>query len=195
MNKLHIVSITIVLLIITLILAGCTNPVRFAPTEPQKEVALKTHLNALAVNASGAEANTPATKQLVEGTAVSLNYIGVPASPEIKDYEAALSSASADAARRPTIEKISGNISEGLSLAAQLAILFGVGGCALGGKKVLDWVKLAKAKNKALAEIINGNELLKNTLAPSDIMTFGTRQNEAQSVETKRIVKDIKLGV
>ncbi len=192
--KTHLASILIVSFILALVSAGCANPLRLAPTEPQKQITFRTHLNALAVNSSGAEANTPATKQLVEGTAASLDYAGQPANPDITDYTATLSAARSDAVRRPTIEKISGGINEGLSLVAQIALAFGVGGSTLGGKKLLDWVKLAKVKNKALTEIIQGNEFLKSTLTPAAINDFKSKQSQAQSISTEKIVKDIKLG-
>ncbi len=188
--------IVIMLLLIVPLIAGCGQVLRFAPTEEQKQVALKTFLNARAVESSGTDARSPAAKQLVEGTKVSLDYIGIPANPDIADYEAVLHSASTDSVRRPVIEDVSGAVDKGLSLAAELAILFGVGGTGFGGKKLLDWLKLAKQKNTALKEVIAANELFKHKTASDAEITraFKEAHNTIQKTPTKKIVSEIRIG-
>jgi len=166
---------------------------RLAPTEAQKQIALKTHLNARAVDAGGAEADTPATQQLVEGTGTSLSFAGMPTTLDIADYDATLQQAYADAAQRPTAEKVFEAVEGGLSLAAQLALLFGCGGTTWGGVKIIEWVNRARKKSAGLQEIIIAN---KDFLAAADERArdvFKAAQNNKQSTATKKIVAELKV--
>jgi len=174
---------------------GCES-LRFAPTEPQKKVAWQGHVTARNIETEGTDAHSPAARQQVQATQAALTYIGLPKDPVITDYATTVAQAQADAAQRPVIEDISEAAEQGLSLAAELAILFGVGGTGFGGKKVLDWIKLGREKNKALAEIIQGNELFKDQLKTQNapvLAEFKEAQNKTQkSPSTKRLVTELK---
>jgi len=174
---------------------GCES-LRFAPTEPQKKIAWQGHVTARNIEAEGADAHSPAARQQVQATQTALTYIGLPKDPVITDYATTVAQARADAVRRPALEDISEAAEQGLSLAAELAILFGVGGLGFGGKKLADWLKLAREKNKALAEIIQGNELFKDQLKTENIpviTAFKDAQNKAQKTpSTKRLVTELK---
>jgi len=169
--------------------AGCTDALRFAPSEPQKQSAELTYLLAAKVNAEGAMPASPATVQLVEGTRAATAYIGRPAiPPDPEQFDTLASTANTDALARPDLFTVA---DEGLSLAAELAILFGVGGCGFGGKKVIEWLMLAKQKSAALKEIIAANELFKQKSAEQEL--FKQAQNAVQSVDTKKLVAIEKL--
>ena len=181
-----------------LLSSGCQDSLRFAPGEPQKKIAWQAHITARDIEAGGTDAHSPAAKQQVEATAVSLKYIGLPSDPEIVDYATTAAQAQADAAKRPTAGDVFEQVEGGLSLAAELAILFGVGGAGFGGKKLLDWLKLAREKNKALQEIVQGNEFFKQNLSslklPDGVLkAFKDAQKAAQhSQPTKRLVTELK---
>jgi len=188
-----IIFIALLCAVSVLLFSGCAGPLRFAPSEPQKQIAFQTHLTARAVNAEGAQPGSQAARQLVGGTETALSYMGMPDSPDIADYETTAQKAKDDAARRPSGEDIFAAAEGGLSLAAELAILFGVGGAGFGGKKVLDWLKLAREKNKALQEIINNNELFIDNVDPPIADNFKQLQKK-QSAATKRLVTEVKAG-
>ena len=182
---------------------GCGDKLRFAPAEEQKQVAFHTYQTALAVEASGTDAASPASRQLVGGTATALAYTGMPADPCIVDYPATVATASVQAQQRPTtadvIEQAAADADVGLSLAAQLALLFGVGASGVGGKKILDWIALAREKSAALSQIVKGNELFKQKVAtggalttPQVVEAFKEAQTHAQKPATEILVKEIK---
>lgn len=188
----------IVLIIFIATLTGCGN-LRFGPSESQKQVAFRTYKNAVAVAQAGAEPASPATRQVVEGTAAALAYVGMPKAPEVEDYPAALEQAQADAVKRPKGSDVFDAAEGGLSLAAELAILFGAGGVGVGGKKVIDWIALARNKSNALREVVEGNELLKNYLQTSgsttELAAFKTIHSQEQSAETAKLVAMERLPI
>ena len=181
-------------LFLACILTGCSQPLRFAPSQSQKKVALDTYLTARDVDRAGAEPASPATGRLVEGARTALDYIGPPALPDIDDYAATLGRARTDAAKRPTAGDVFAAADEGLSLASTIAIALGFGGAGVGGKKVIDWIRLAREKNKALREIVQGNEVLKAVIRDADRTKFKSCHNN-QSPATKRIVTEIKASL
>jgi len=164
-----------------------------APSESQRQVAFRTYLNARAVDANGADARTPATKQLVEGTGASLQFTGMPTTPEIADYESTLQAAYADAAKRPTTEKVFDAVGEGLTLAEQLAILFGFGGTTLGGVKLAEWFARARKKSQGLQEIIDANRDFLAAVDEQARGVFKAAQNNKQSMATKKLVAELKI--
>ncbi len=195
MYRRKVILLTITLLISVVLcgfIAGC-DTLRMAPSESQKQIAFKTHLNARAVDAGGAEADTPATRQLVQGTEASLAFAGMPSTLDIADYDATLQAASADAAKRPTAEKMFEAVEGGLSLAAQLAILFGCGGTTWGGVKIIEWVNRARKKSQGLQEIINANKDFLTAADERARETFKVAQNNKQSTATKKIVAELKV--
>lgn len=187
------VTCAILLLIVFLCLISGCDTLRLAPTEAQKQIAFRTHLNARAVDADDAEPQTPATQQLVGGTGASLQFTGMPNAPDIADYGATLQQAYADAAERPTTETIFEAVEGGLSLAAQLALLLGCGGTTWGGVKIAEWIVRARKKSQGLQEIIDAN---KDFLAATNEQVkglFKAAQNNKQSTDTKKIVAELKV--
>lgn len=185
-----------------LAVSGCDS-LRFAPTEPQKQTAELTHGLAVKINAEGTDPASPASQQLIKGTQAALVFMGrpkVPADPA--QFDTVAEQAAVDAAERPVADDVFEAADRGLSLAAELAILFGVGGTGFAGKKVIDWLAIAKSKNKALSEIVHGNELFKVNVkeslagqaAPEKVLDiFKASQNQKQvSPKTKAIVTEIK---
>ena len=188
----------IVLIIFIASLTGCGN-LRFGPSEAQKQVAFRTYKNAAEVDKVGAEAASPATRQVVEGSAAALAYTGMPKAPEVEDYPAALEQAQADAVKRPKSADVFDAAEGGLSLAAELAILLGAGGAGIGGKKVIDWIALARNKSNALREVVEGNELLKDYLKVNDkdseLKAFKVFQEQKQTADTAKLVALERLPI
>lgn len=177
-------------------LCGC-NSLRFAPTEAQQQIAFDTYQTAQAVNTAGAAASSPATQKLVTGTAAALAYTGMPASPTISDYDATAGQAASDAAARPTAVNVIEAADEGLSLIAELAIALGLGGLGYGGKKLSDWIALAKQRSTALKEVVKNNELFKDLAAGknnTEAVALFKQAQATQSPETRVLVAETKVG-
>lgn len=196
-TKLTIQVIIIFSLLCALLLtsSGCQQSLRLAPNEPQKKVAFQAHMTARDIEAKGTDAHSPAAKQQVQATQVALAYTGLPKNPVIEDYPTTIAHAQINASQRPTTEQAFEAVEGGLSLVAELAVLFGVGGAGFGGKKVMDWLKLAREKNKALREIVEGNELFKKQADSQKvaIKAFKAAHNTTQkSPATKRLVTELK---
>ena len=178
-------------------LAGCNDSLRFAPTGSQKQTAELTHQAAVFVNANGAAPATEPTMQLVRGTSAALAYIGRPAVPaDPLDFDSTVLQAGVDSAKRPAVDDVFAAADQGLSLAVQLAILFGVGGAGFGGKKVIDWLAIARQKSKALEEIVGGCETFKSLASAAGkdanaVDLFKTAQDN-QSPTTRRLVTELK---
>ena len=185
--------IIVLLVFIAALICGCGN-LRFAPSEDQKQLTFATHQLALSVNEGGSVPKSAATGKLVTGTAASLAYAGMPKSPVIEDYSATAEQAAADAQRRPTAEDVFDAAEGGLSLAAELAILIGVGGAGVGGKKVVDWITLARQKSAALKDVVQGNEIFTNYLETHNgtndqaLIAFKQSQSQQQSDATIELV-------
>jgi hypothetical protein len=192
------IVLTIFILLSCLIFSGCGN-LRFGPSESQKQLAFTTYKNAAEVAKLGAEAASPATRQIVEGTAAALAYTGMPKAPEVEDYPAALEQAQADAVKRPKSADVFDAAEGGLSLAAELAILLGAGGAGIGGKKVIDWIALARNKSNALREVVEGNELLKEYLKVNgkdgELDAFKEFQGQKQTADTAKLVALERLPI
>ena len=180
-----------ILVALTFLLAGCGS-LRLAPSESQKQLTFSTHQTARTAADLGLAPGSVAARQMVEGTAASLAYAGMPQSPKIADYDATASAAAADAVRRPTADDVFTAAEGGLSLAAELALLFGAGGVGLGGKKLIDWIALARQKSEALKEVVQGNELLTQYLGEqgkaAELTAFKRAQTSTQSPKTELLV-------
>lgn len=166
---------------------GCEEPLRFAPSEVIKEASELTHLLARKIESEGTEAHSPASKQLVKGTQANLTYVGRPkVQPDPEQFDTITSQAQSDAEQRPDAWQV-----------ADSAMDLGIGICALlggvAGTKGVKALMDARAKSKALQEIVAGNELFKNKGDPNINGAFATAQNEAQSKETKQVVAQLKL--
>lgn len=205
-NAIRLVYIIAFLIVLTVLLAGLSgcDRLRFSPTEPQRQIAYQTHQNALVANAQGAEPASPLTHQLVDGTATSLAYTGMPADPCISNYELTAAQARSDARQRPTAADVTDEAftaaEGGLDFVSDILPILGLGGVGVAGKTLIDWIRLARQKSTALREVVAGSELFKHELrkagsgftaeqAQQIIEIFGLAQNSAQSgVATKTLV-------
>ncbi len=171
--------------------SGCES-LRLAPGQEQKQIAFDAHLTARHVAEQGAMPGSPETKRLVSGTRTNLSYIGVPANPLIEDYIATLAKAEVDARKRPDANDVFSVAGEGLSLATQLAILFGFGGTTFGGKKVLDWITIARNKSKALEQIVISTQSYLDKAPEDQKNEFKAAQK--QTATTRTLVTQIKAN-
>lgn len=167
---------------------GCEEALRFAPSESIKQTAELTNQMARKINTEGIEAQSPASKQMVKGTQVALSYIGRPKEiPEPEQFDIISDQAQQDAEKRPDAWQM-----------ADSAIELGIGVCALlggvYGTRAVKFLKDARTKSKALQEIVDGNELFKKSSEQGTASAFANSHNNAQSIETKKIVADLKLG-
>lgn len=171
---------------------GC-NGIRFAPTAAQQQSAELTYNLASAINSHGTDPQSPASQKLVDGTMASLIYTGRPSTPpDISNFETINSQAGLDAQGRPAIDDVFAEADGWLGLAGELAILLGFGGTAIGGKKALEWIALARSKSKALSEVVSGNEVLKKHLEQAGdsnaLNLFKQSQQAIQKDKTPSIV-------
>jgi hypothetical protein len=156
---------------------------------------LDTYQTAQTVNAVGADPQSPATQKLVEGTAASLAYTGLPAEPVITDYPTTLASAQTDAANRPTIDDVAKSADGWLALGIGVAGLF-TGGAGL---KVASALSAVRAKAQALKEVVQGNEEFKRWLETNGgkvaVDAFRTAQTAVQSIATEKAVFAIRSAM
>lgn len=184
MRKLIIVFLAFIVFCVI----GCEEALRFAPSESIKQTAELTNQMARKINTEGTVSQSPTSRQLVKGTQVSLSYIGRPKEvPDPEQFETVSAQAQTDAEKRPDAWEVADSMME-----------LGIGVCALfsgvAGVKGVQILKNARAKSKALQEVVAGNELFKKTSESGMAATFATSHNNAQSKETKKIVADLKLG-
>lgn len=168
-----------------LLVAGCAEQLRFAPSEPIKQNAELTHQIAVKVDNEGTEAQSPATKKLVSGTQASLSYIGRPlVAPDYADFETVNTQAQIDAQERPDVGKT-----------VDSALELGIGVCALlggvAGLKGVQVLNMARTKAKAFQEIIKNNELFK-VQSPESWEAYKKAQ-AAQSPATRELVAKAKV--
>jgi len=192
-------TIVVILIAACLLCTGCQS-LRFAPTEAQKETAELTDGLAGKINTGGTAPGSEASEKLCDGTRAAALYMGRPKVPADPDrFDTVVARANVDAAARPSANDVFDAADKGLSLAAELAILFGVGGAGVAGKKLIDWVALARTKGKALSEIIRGNELLKEYLEinnkPAEIEAFKEFQSQVQNGKTPELVAAMRVPI
>ena len=168
------------------LIAGCQEPLRFAPSQAQKQTAELTQALAVKVRAEGTHPASPISQKIAQGTQVALSYIGRPKSPpnaEIFDFAA--SQAAQDAIQRPDPWTVADNL---LELGIGIASL--VGGAY--GLKGVQYLRTARQKAIALKEIIKGNELLKTKISTEALQTFKEAHNN-QAPATKTLVTELKV--
>ena len=169
-----------------LLVAGCTDRLRFAPSEPIKQNAELTHQIAVKVDNEGAEANSPAAKKLVSGTQASLSYIGRPMeAPEFDDFETVNEQAQIDAQERPDVSK---TVDSALELGIGLCALFG----GVAGLKGVQILNTARTKSKAFQEIVKNNELFKEQASAEEWEAYKKAQ-ATQSPATRELVAKAKV--
>lgn len=180
-----------ILLIATLTLcvfAGCTDSLRFAPTEPQRQLAELTDAIAVKINTEGTQPLSPASEKLTEGTRAAMLYMGRPKEPpDPAKFETIANQATQDAVQRPDPWQLADSALElGIGISALLGGVYGT--------RAVKYLKVAKQKSAALQEIVQGNELFKAKIPPELMGDFKAEQNNAQSLPTKKIVADIRAG-
>jgi hypothetical protein len=185
-----------ILIVFCLLLCGCDS-LRFAPGEAQKQNAWL-HNRTAAIAATTAE-DEAASQKLQALTKLSqlqsraiTSYYGLPKElPPVDTAEDILresnwqiaNTAMAESVQRPDAWQV-----------ADSALELGIGICALlggvYGTRAVRFLKQARAKSKALQEIIDGNELFKKQ-NESSIAAFKQAQ-KLQSPQTRQIVAEVK---
>jgi len=185
-----------VVMLSLLFLCGCES-LRFAATEAQKENAW-VHCRTAQLAADGAK-QEDVSKTLERLTLLSASQsqafvadTGIPAVlPVAYTAEDVLTEANfelagvaaADASKRPDAWELADSAMElGIAVAGLLGGVYGV--------RFASHLKEARDKSKALKEIVENNEFLKQT--SGEVATAFKKAQSRQSTETKRIVVGIK---
>ncbi|MFB0523944.1 MAG: hypothetical protein ACETVZ_00260 [Phycisphaerae bacterium] len=182
------IVILLVVVALCLLVVGCEQAFRFAPSESIKQNTELTHSLAKKINEEGTTAKSPASGKMVQGTLVALTYTGRPKTPpDPEQFETITAQAQQEAEKRPEPWEM-----------ADAALNLGIGICSVFGGvyglKGVRYLKQAKVKSKALQEIISGNELFKSQAGPQVNEAFAKAQDAAQKTNgTKRIVAEAKL--
>jgi hypothetical protein len=183
-------------ILLCLVLAGCES-LRFAPSETQKQNAwLHSRTAAIAAETAKSEA---ASEKLRALTGLSetqsrafISYYGLPKQPpQAETAEQILSQSNFQLARtalsesseRPDPWQLADSMFE---LAIGISALLG----GVYGTRAVRFLKEAKAKSKALKEIVEGNELFKKE-HKSYADTF-KEAHKSQSPPTRQIVAQMK---
>jgi len=190
--------LTVLVAVIGVLIGGCGN-LRFAPTEAQKQIALQAAKDAMTVQSNGAQARSPITGQLVEGTTAALAYIGPPKQPTVVDYPNTVAQAQNDAAQRPTPADVMDKVDAGMGLISSILLAVGAGGLGIGGKKAVDLIAQARQRAAALREVVAANELtaeyFKSTGNTQALQALKTYQNQKQSGATEVLVASERAAV
>lgn len=184
------------LILISILLAGCET-LRFAPNQAQKQNTWLHNRTAIITAQTACAENTSQKLQALTNLSelqsrAFVSYYGLPEElPAAETDEDILNQSSfnlartvlADSADRPDTWQI-----------ADSALELGIGLCALFGgvygTATVRFLKQARAKSKALREIIMGNELFKKQYTE-----FADKFKEAQknqSLQTRQIVAEMK---
>jgi len=195
---------------VAVFITGCES-MRFAPSEPQKQIAFQTHLTARQIEAEGTDAHSPAAKQVAAGTTAALAYTGMPSRINIEDYDTTLSQAQADSSKRPTSEQVFDAVDKGLNLAELIALtLSGTSGIGLGlagagkiARYIAEIRKRAKEFEQGFGEVVKAEQEFKNSLkqrGPATAITSDEAlnllrdHNKIQSHTTRTNVSLVKNG-
>lgn len=194
----HLTGFGLYMIAGVLLLAGCES-LRFGVNEGQKANAwLHNHTAAAAAQVAEAQESSAELRDLTELSELQSQaftaYFGLP-----KEYPAAqtLDEILDESNRRLAREAIEASKARPSPWdVADAGLELGIGICAiLGGvygTKAAKFLKDARAKSKALKEIITGNELFKNA---DQAQAEAFKQAHAgQSPETRQIVTQVKAG-
>jgi len=186
----------VTLILACLLLAGCES-LRFAPTEAQKQNAWLHNRTAMAAaETARAEASSEKLQALTQLSGLQsrafTSYYGLPKEfPRVETAEDILAesnlklarSALAESVERPDAWQLADNVFE---LAIGISALLG----GVYGTRAVRHLKEARAKSKALQEIIEGNELFKKQQA--EAATAFKEAHKDQSPQTRQIVAQMK---
>ncbi|MBN1392938.1 MAG: hypothetical protein JW947_09065 [Sedimentisphaerales bacterium] len=178
---------------------GCES-LRFAPSETQKQNAWLHNRTAAITAEQAKDENTSEQLQNLAGLSEAqswafVSYNGLPAEfPQAETAEDVLSQSSrqitqtaiAESAERPDTWEVADSL---LELAIGISALFG----GAYGIKLVQFLRDAQTKSKALQEIVKGNELFKKK-QPINIVEEFKEAQTLQSPETRQVVTEIKSG-
>jgi len=189
---------TIILLAAVLLTAGCVDPLRWEPSEAEKQnvyLHLKTN-EAAAIAASQQKAAAPLpelTAAAAQQSAAVLAYYGLPKKlPPTETVDELLSEANRKVTKDAT--KIAAERPDPWLLAdGLLEAAIGIGGIigGIGGAKVVKKLKTTREKTKALREVVQGNELYLR-IHPDAAAEFKEVQGKVQSRTSAEAVRDVK---
>lgn len=187
-----------ILILFCLLLAGCES-LRFSPTEVQKQNAWLHNQTATVAAETAVSENT--SEKLQGLTQLSklqsrafISYYGLPKEfPQTDTAEDILAqsnwqlarTALTESAERPDVWQLADSAFE---LAIGICVLLG----GVYGTRAVQFLREAKAKSKALKEIIEGNELFKKQ-NESSVTAFKQAQQN-QSSQTRQIVAETKAN-
>ena len=186
------------LVVLSLLFAGCDS-LRFAPSETQKQNAWL-HNRTTAIAAETARSQNCSTR-LQQLTGLSqlqsrafTSYFGLPkefptaeiAEDVLTESNFALARAVlAESTERPDAFEIADSVLEiGIGLCALLGGVYGT--------RAVGFLRTARTKSKALAEIIEGNELFKKQ--NQNYSSAFKQAHKDQSPRTRQIVTEMKTG-
>lgn len=187
-----------ILILLCLVLIGCES-LRFAPSQAQKQNAWLHNRTAIITAETARSENT--SEKLQALTKLSelqsrafTSYFGLPEEfPQADTAEDILAQSNWQLAQTALTE--SAERPDAWQL-ADSALELAIGVCALlggvYGTRAVRFLKDARAKSKALKEIIEGNELFKSK-NPEYSSAFKEAQKD-QSPETRQIVAEIKTN-
>ncbi len=196
MSKQKLMTVSMVILMLLSITAGCGN-LRFGPGETQKQNAYLHHrtVQSAALRARGEQSSDvlqKLTSQAAKQSDAIVAYYGLPKElPASENVEEILSAQNAaltenarlEAGQRPDPWDVADHLLElGIALA-------GIVGGAFSGRMV-GTLRVARRKSDALREIIRGNQLFK-TENPKFTDAF-KKAHQLQSEQTKHLVAMLK---
>jgi len=189
---------SICLFTFVLLLAGCDS-LRFAPSEQQKQNAWLHNRTAIAAAETARGESASEKLQSLSGLSelqsqAFTSYFGLPKEfPKAASAEEILAESNWQLAN--TAVQQSSDRPDAWQV-ADSAMELGIGICALlggvYGTRAVGFLKGARAKSKALQEIIVGNELFKKNNQPQVVAFKQAQQN--QSPTTRQIVAEMKQG-
>lgn len=182
-----------------LILAGGCESLRFAPSEGQKQNAWLHNRTTMMTAEAAEDENASRELQALTGlgelqSRAFVSYFGLPKEfPQAETAEEILAESNFGLARSALAQ--SGERPDAWQLAdSTLELAIGVAALAGGvcGTRATRFLKQARAKSKALKEIIEGNELFKRANEQQAVAFKEAQKN--QSSTTRQLVAQVKTG-
>jgi len=188
-------TLVLIAFIVALILfSGCSDPIRFGPTEAQKQTAQMGVDATGYIEQNGTPPGSDISKIARDSAKTTQIYFGLPKEP-LADPAVMIPQAKADAVKRPDPWDTADML---LNTGIGIAGLFG----GVWSIKAAKFITAAQAKSKALREIVKAqqkfrDELKRNansdeTIAASEVLKSLKDANVIQSPETEVLVTEIK---
>ncbi len=187
--KLIPAAVAIVLgILFLLITSGCSDTLRFSPSERQKEAADIAVVDIAALRPHVAPEAEPTRAEAELAAKVTQAYIGLPkkrAVPLAPGNAQAMAEAAEVATERPTTGEV---VTEGVTvlngILGSLATIAGIWGIR-GAVKARQWQDKAVTTSNAIIETVKAIENVKPKLEPGDAIILRDELSKAQSPETK----------